>query len=340
MNKKEAMDVNLRKLFLGAFALSFVLGLILPGCKRGSDAFTPIHLSGAKDAVVAEYRVQEGGDVHSVSAAEFERFLNFLQLMSSPAQRQGPGSPMDQASWDNYLNFYLSLVILDARAQAAGTSGPAWSEENFANLKKTFADEEKVSFEQALHSLGLTEEEVKSEIERMNRAQEYFLDLAGKEDLTSEFEKNRDQYMTSTFRLILMLPKEGESESETQERVNEVLQKAKAGEDFAALADTYSLDTGNVDPQGKKLGGQYAGFPLVLLPDSLRQALLSLEPGQVSDLIIDNGKYYIVKLEERHLPTYEEVRPGLVQSEATRMYDAFYSEELPKLVVSRNLPSA
>ncbi|MBE3550122.1 MAG: peptidyl-prolyl cis-trans isomerase [Brockia lithotrophica] len=332
--------MHMRKVLLGVAVLGFALILSLAGCKRGTDAFAPVRLPGAKDAVVAEYRVQEDGDVRTVSAADFERFLNFLQLMSSPEQRQGAGSPADQGSWNNYLDFYLSLLILDARAQAAGTAGPAWSEENFVALKKAFADEEKVSFDQALRSLGLTEEGVRAEIERMNRVQAYFLDLAGQRDLRQEFEKNRDQFVTGTFRLILMLPKEGEAEAETRARVDEVWRKAKAGEDFAALADTYSVDAGNVDPQGKKLGGLYKDFPIALLPESLRTVLLSLEPGQVSDVLADDGKYYIVKLEERRTPTFEEVQPGLVQSEARRMYDAFYAEELPKLVVSRNLPSS
>jgi len=331
--------MRVQKALFGVAVLGFALALSLAGCKRGVDAFAPVRLPAAKDAVVAEYRVQEDGDVRTVSAADFERFLNFLQLMSSRAQRQGAGSPADRESWNHYLDFYLSLLILDARAQAAGTSGQAWSEENFSALKKAFAEEEKVPFDQALRSLGLTEEGVRAEIERMNRAQTYFLDLAEKQDLCQEFEQNRDAFVTGTFRLILMLPKEGEAEADARARVEEVRKKAKAGEDFAALADTHSVDPGNVDPQGKKLGGLYQDFPLVVLPESLRKVILSLEPGQVSDVIEDNGSYYIVKLEERRTPTFEEVRPGLVQSEARRMYDAFYTEELPKLVVSRNLPS-
>ena len=81
----------------------------------------------------------------------------------------------------------------------------------------------------------------------------------------------------------------------------EVLNRAKAGEDFAALANEFSEDPGNTNPQTQqKNGGLYADTPKGRMVPAFEQAALSLEPGQVyQDLVETDFGYHIVKLEKK-----------------------------------------
>jgi len=84
-------------------------------------------------------------------------------------------------------------------------------------------------------------------------------------------------------------------------QAQEILNRAKAGEDFAALANEFSTDPGNTDPQTQeKKGGLYADTPKGRMVPAFEQAALSLEPGQVfGDLVETDYGYHIIKLEKK-----------------------------------------
>ncbi|CAN5455421.1 hypothetical protein BH18ACI3_BH18ACI3_20980 [soil metagenome] len=84
-------------------------------------------------------------------------------------------------------------------------------------------------------------------------------------------------------------------------KAQEILDRAKAGEDFAALANEFSEDPGNMDPTSKeKNGGLYADTPKGKMVPAFEQAALALEPGQVApELVETDFGYHIVKLEKK-----------------------------------------
>lgn len=84
-------------------------------------------------------------------------------------------------------------------------------------------------------------------------------------------------------------------------KAEEILNRAKAGEDFAALANEFSEDPGNTNPQTQaKNGGLYADTPKGRMVPAFEQAALALEPGQVApDLVETDYGYHIVKLEKK-----------------------------------------
>ena len=84
-------------------------------------------------------------------------------------------------------------------------------------------------------------------------------------------------------------------------KADEILDRAKAGEDFAALANEFSEDPGNTDPQTKeKKGGLYADTPKGRMVPAFEQAALASEPGQVSpELVETDYGYHIIKLEKK-----------------------------------------
>lgn len=83
-------------------------------------------------------------------------------------------------------------------------------------------------------------------------------------------------------------------------QAQQILDRAKAGEDFATLANEFSQDPGNKNPDGSLKGGLYENVPKGQMVPAFEQAALALEPGQVSpDLVETDFGYHIIKLERK-----------------------------------------
>ncbi|MEO7659677.1 MAG: peptidylprolyl isomerase, partial [Pyrinomonadaceae bacterium] len=79
-----------------------------------------------------------------------------------------------------------------------------------------------------------------------------------------------------------------------------ILDRAKAGEDFAALANEFSEDPGNKGPDGSGQGGLYKDVPKGRMVAPFEQAALALEDGQISpELVESDFGYHIIKLDRK-----------------------------------------
>ena len=83
-------------------------------------------------------------------------------------------------------------------------------------------------------------------------------------------------------------------------KAEEVLNRARAGEDFAALANEFTEDPGNMDPKGQPQGGIYKDVTKGKMVPPFEEAALALEPGQVSPGLVETDfGYHIIKLERK-----------------------------------------
>ena len=79
-----------------------------------------------------------------------------------------------------------------------------------------------------------------------------------------------------------------------------ILERAKAGEDFAALANEFSEDPGNIRESGAKAGGLYSNVPVGRFLEAFETAALALQPGQVAgELVETDHGYHVIKLERK-----------------------------------------
>lgn len=78
-----------------------------------------------------------------------------------------------------------------------------------------------------------------------------------------------------------------------RKQADEVLKRAKAGEDFAKLAKDYSDDPGS-----KENGGEYT-FPRGQMVKEFEECAFSLQTNQVSDIVTTEFGYHIIKLSEK-----------------------------------------
>lgn len=83
-------------------------------------------------------------------------------------------------------------------------------------------------------------------------------------------------------------------------KAEEILNRAKAGEDFAKLANEFTEDPGNKDPKGELQGGIYKDVTKGKMVAPFEQAALALEAGQVSPNLVETDfGYHIIKLEKK-----------------------------------------
>ena len=83
-----------------------------------------------------------------------------------------------------------------------------------------------------------------------------------------------------------------------------ILDRAKGGEDFVALANEFTQDPGNNGPVGTKQGGIYKDVPKGRMVVPFEQGALAVEEGQVNpELIESDYGYHIIKLERKLGPS-------------------------------------
>lgn len=81
-------------------------------------------------------------------------------------------------------------------------------------------------------------------------------------------------------------------------KAEDILRRARAGEDFAKLADEFTED-----PSGKGRGGDLGWFGRGMMVKPFEDAAFALKPGEMSGVVESPFGFHIIKLEERRAPT-------------------------------------
>ncbi len=105
---------------------------------------------------------------------------------------------------------------------------------------------------------------------------------------------------TASVRHILLLAqgKTDAEKAEARKKIEEILAKAKAGEDFAALAKQYSEDPGSKDN-----GGLYEDFGRGAMVKPFEDAAFSVPVGELSGIVETTYGFHILKVVDRKKET-------------------------------------
>jgi len=105
---------------------------------------------------------------------------------------------------------------------------------------------------------------------------------------------------TASVRHILLLT-QGKPETEKpviKKKMEDLLARAKKGEDFAALAKEFTEDQGS-----KETGGLYENFPRGKMVQPFNDAAFSIPVGQISGIVETEYGFHILKIEDRKKET-------------------------------------
>lgn len=110
-------------------------------------------------------------------------------------------------------------------------------------------------------------------------------------------------------------------------KIDTVMQKLKAGEDFAELAQKYSDDTGS-----KKNGGDLGFFGRRMMVKEFDEVAFNLKPGEISDIVKTNFGFHIIKLtEQKPYPTFDSDKEELEKIFKQTRYQTEYDSLVNKL---------
>jgi parvulin-like peptidyl-prolyl isomerase len=218
------------------------------------------------------------------------------------------------------MDLMIEQELVKQAAENEGVAGdPAEVDKQIAELRDVFDTDEQ--FRMKLEADGYTEETYRRHVQRMAAAKVYLdrirADASDVRDSEVEqfYEENEDRLTLPEqvrVRHILLTWKPMGTQDDRaaiREQMEPILERARAGEDFAALAREFSEDSAT-----KGNGGDTGFFYRGTMVPAFEQAAFALQPGEVSDPVDTVFGVHIIKLEERQearLLPLDEVREQL-----------------------------
>jgi len=140
------------------------------------------------------------------------------------------------------------------------------------------------------------------------------------EELRALYEKEQPGLQIRARHILLRLPPDATpaQRDSVMALARDLQQRAAAGADFAALATEYSQDPGSA-----RQGGDLGFFVRGQMVPAFEEAAFALGVGEVSDVVETPFGLHIIKVEERQLPDFEQIKEGFrVQAKGTVTLEA------------------
>jgi len=244
------------------------------------------------------------------------------------------------------MDLLVEQMLVAQQADGAGVhTDPADIDEAFAALRSRF--DSQLSFETMMKDNGFTEESLRRHLGRMMAAQKYLDDIRSKAADISEADVKR-YYEDNQSRLTL--PEQvrvqhiliawkplGKQDDRAfiREQIRPILERARAGEDFAALAREFSDDYAT-----RQSGGDTGFFQRGQMAPQFEAAAFALEPGEISDVVETSFGVHIIRLlerQEQELLAYEDIHDRLFDYVRDEQAEAAVRAEIDRLAAAADV---
>ena len=218
------------------------------------------------------------------------------------------------------MDLLIEQVLVKQAAEREGIEAdPSEVDENIEDLRSVFKTE--LSWNSKLEGEGYDQESFRRHVARMIASKTYLdrirADVADVSDTELERYYRDNEYRLTLpeqvrVRHILLTWKPlgtRDDRAAIREQMKPILERARNGEDFAALARELSDDYAT-----KNAGGDTGLFHRGQMVSAFEEVAFALEPGEISDPVETVYGVHILKLEERQesrLLPLDEVREGL-----------------------------
>ena len=202
-------------------------------------------------------------------------------------------------------------------------------------------------YKKQLKELGIDDNFLKYQFERTlasdNYKEKFNKDNAVTNDEMKEYyDDNKDDFyidqVEASHILIKTTDDEGnqlsdEKKEEAKKKAEEVLSKAKSGEEFSKLAKEYSEDTVSAEN-----GGELGFFGKGQMVQPFEEAAFSMKVGEISDLVESDFGYHIIKVtdKEDRQKTFDEVKETIRKTLQDEKCDAQVEKLKEEAKVEKN----
>lgn len=165
--------------------------------------------------------------------------------------------------------------------------------------------------------------------------------VGNEEEFEEFFAQNKDALKQIKVKHVLLkthdlkngelVPLSEEEQDQAKQDAQEVLERAKAGEDFASLVQEYSQDEASLPSDGEYVFGKNQGMD----PD-FESAAFGLKVGEISDLVNTSYGYHIIKLEEEIEPDKDLTEQSYLELKKQSFYQSKVQEWADRSTVEVN----
>jgi peptidyl-prolyl cis-trans isomerase C len=188
-----------------------------------------------------------------------------------------------------------------------------------ASMQKQFPTQ--AEFDKALAARNTTVEQLKADaridmaINKMMEAEVAAAVAANDAEAKDFYDKNPDKFTqpesARASHILLMTEKlDDAGKKAARAKIEALLKRARAGEDFAALAKA------NSDDGSASQGGDLGFFPHGRMVPEFDKAAFALKPGEISDVVTSQFGYHIIKLTEKKEAStvpFDQVKPQVLE---------------------------
>lgn len=282
------LSTALATVALGSLAVMANPAPTAPATNSSNDAMTALF----GDPVVAK------GKGFEIKRSSLDQIL-----VGAKGQAAASNQPLPPDFDARALNQLISIQLLLQTANAADKAdGDKDAEMQYTNLLKHFGSQE--AFLRQLKAVGMTVEELRAKAAQEATAKAALkraLNVTVTDDEVKAFYTSRpadfEEPEKVHVRHLLLLtedmatqaPLSADQVAAKRKQIDDLLKRARAGEDFAALAKQYTEDPGSKDS-----GGEYT-FPRGQMVPEFEAAAFSMTNGQISDVVITKYGFHIIK---------------------------------------------